>query len=140
MADQGRSEPLNQSHGPGLRIRALEPGLVAGTAFREIGRYRPIHNAQHLAHDRRVAGKQEAQARGNRGNGTLSTHWRTGRFGNTSSTNNAALSAIRLTPQLGQNPRRLQLKARGRPGQFFLVAVVTAHTQKAMLQPTPHLR
>jgi hypothetical protein len=33
-----------------------------------------------------------------------------GSWGNTSSTSKAALSAIRRAPQLGQNPRRLQLK------------------------------
>jgi len=31
--------------------------------------------------------------------------------GKTSSTSSAALSAMRLAPQLGQNPRRLQLNA-----------------------------
>src|SRR3990167_2781083 len=34
-----------------------------------------------------------------------------GTAGSTSSTNSAALSAMRLAPQLGQKPRRLQLKA-----------------------------
>lgn len=46
-----------------------------------------------------------------RGIGKLSTHWRTGQPSKTSSTNNAALSAILLAPQLGQKPLRLQLNA-----------------------------
>ena len=38
-------------------------------------------------------------------------HWRTGCSGNTSSRSSAVLPAMRRAPQLGQNPRRLQLKA-----------------------------
>lgn len=41
------------------------------------------------------------------GLGTLNIHWLNGCSGNTSSTSNAALSAIRQAPQLVQNPRRL---------------------------------
>jgi hypothetical protein len=48
------------------------------------------------------------------GKGTLNTHCRIGLCGNTSSTSNAALSAIRRAPQLGQNPRFLQLNANNR--------------------------
>ena len=43
------------------------------------------------------------------GYGTFNTHWHTGYPGNTPSTSNAALSAMRRAPQLGQKPRRLQL-------------------------------
>ncbi len=43
--------------------------------------------------------------------GTLSTHWRIGTRGSTSSTSSAAVSTMRLAPQLGQKPRRLQLNA-----------------------------
>jgi hypothetical protein len=46
-----------------------------------------------------------------KGYGTLSTLWRTGCSEHTSSTSNAALSAIRQAPRLGQKPRRLQLMA-----------------------------
>ena len=45
------------------------------------------------------------------GNGTLNTHCLIGLLGNTPSTRCAALSAMRLAPQDGQNPRRLQLNA-----------------------------
>jgi hypothetical protein len=41
----------------------------------------------------------------------LNTHQRTGCSGKTSSTSGAALSAMRRAPQLGQQPRRLQLNA-----------------------------
>jgi len=43
--------------------------------------------------------------------GNDNTHLRSGLHGITSSTNSAALSAIRRAPQLGQNPRRLQRNA-----------------------------
>ncbi len=43
--------------------------------------------------------------------GKLSTHWRMGLIGKTSSTRWIAVSAIRLPPQLGQKPRRLHEKA-----------------------------
>ena len=52
--------------------------------------------------------------RNRKGCGTLGTHRRTGRSGNTSSTRWVALSAMRRAPQLGQNPRLLQLKATSR--------------------------
>jgi hypothetical protein len=54
----------------------------------------------------RAAGKQESQLKWK-----ASTHWRMGCSGKTSSTNRAALSAIRLAPQLGQKSLRLHLKA-----------------------------
>ncbi len=44
-------------------------------------------------------------------NGTLSTHWRIGTRGSTSSTSSVAVSTMRLAPQLGQKPWRLQLNA-----------------------------
>lgn len=47
--------------------------------------------------------------------GKLSTHWRIGTSGKTSSTKSAALSAMRRAPQLGQKPLRLQLMATGPP-------------------------
>jgi len=43
--------------------------------------------------------------------GKLITHWRMGLMGSTSSTRWIALSDMRRPPQLGQNPRRLQLNA-----------------------------
>ena len=43
-------------------------------------------------------------------NGKLSTHCRTGCSGKTSSTSSAALSVMCRAPQLGQKPRRLQLR------------------------------
>jgi hypothetical protein len=46
-----------------------------------------------------------------RGNGKLSTHCLIGTAGKTLSTSSAALSVIRLAPQLGQKPLRLQLNA-----------------------------
>ena len=63
-------------------------------------------DAQHRAHYFGAAGEQEAQRIG-----TLNTQWRTGCSGKTSPTCSAALSAMRWAPKLGQNPRRLQLKA-----------------------------
>lgn len=55
-----------------------------------------------------------AGSRANRnrcGKRTLSTHWRTGTRGNTSSSGIAAVSTMRRAPQVGQNPRRLLLHA-----------------------------
>jgi predicted RNase H-like HicB family nuclease len=43
--------------------------------------------------------------------GSESTHCRSGRSGNTSSANSAAVSAMRRPPQEGQKPRFLQLNA-----------------------------
>ena len=47
-----------------------------------------------------------------RGTGTDTTHWRVGTQGMTRSTRWAAVCAMRRPAQEGQNPRRLQLKAR----------------------------
>ena len=44
----------------------------------------------------------------------LNTHWRIDCCGKTSSTKSAALSAMRLAPQLGQKLRCLQLNANKR--------------------------
>lgn len=57
-------------------------------------------------HTLSLAAKSQRKAKG-----TLNTHCRIGCFANTLSARRAALSTIRLTPQLGQNPRRLQLNA-----------------------------
>ena len=63
------------------------------------------------------------------------THWRNGTSGNTSSASRAAVSAMRRAPQLGQNPRRLQLKARGRLGESLEVTAVATNPQKSMFKP-----
>ena len=74
-----------------------------------------------------------------RGNGTLSTHWRMGSWGNTSSTSKAALSAIRRAPQLGQkplpSPKALTVGAT-EGDQMLRMAFVTLHSQKTMLKTT----
>jgi len=62
------------------------------------------------------------------GQGKLSTHWRTGTSGKTWLTRCADVSIMRRAPQEGQKPRRLQEKARGRPGQVLVPAAVTLHT------------
>jgi hypothetical protein len=58
-----------------------------------------VDNAEHLT---MTAGRLANRKRN--GYGMLSTHWRTGCSGNTSSTSTVALSAMRRAPQLGQKP------------------------------------
>lgn len=43
---------------------------------------------------------------------------------------------LRLAPQLGQKPRRLQLKVRGRLGQLLMVTGVASNPQETMFQST----
>jgi hypothetical protein len=69
------------------------------------------------------------------GNGTDSTHWRTGSRGSTSSTSSAALSTIRRAPQLGQKRRRLQLKATSRAAWQ-----VVQWTRRKPCSRRPHFR
>jgi len=71
-----------------------------------------------------------------KGYGKLNTHWRTGCSGKTSSTNRAALSAIRRAPQLGQKPRLCKVieYAKYEKIQVFGMTAVTAHPQETVLQ------
>ena len=61
--------------------------------------------------------------------------WRIGWCGKTVSTNRAALSVIRLAQQLGQNPRRLQLKATWRSWWQH-----SQHTRKNPCDKIPHFK
>ena len=86
--------------------------------------------AQYPAHDLGQLGNRKRK-----GYGTLNTHWRTGCSANTSPTSNAALSAMRRTPQLGQKPHLLQLKA-----TRLSAWQLSQRTRRKPCSRRPHLR
>jgi hypothetical protein len=69
------------------------------------------------------------------GNGTLSTHWRIGTSGSTSSTSNAAVPTMRRAPQLGHQPRRLQENATS-----FSAWHASQRTRRKPCSSRPHFR
>lgn len=93
----------------------IQQSLVLDQARRD----HAVDDTRYPADDLGPAGKPES-----RWNGKLNNRRRTGCSDNPSSTNRAALSALRRAPQLGQQPRRLQL-----------VAQLPTHPQKTMVQP-----
>jgi hypothetical protein len=92
---QRRAEPLEHGDGAAAPVRCFCPLPVEPLDD-------PESHPEHAAREVGATCQEEASRPG-----PVSTHWRVATRGSTCSAQCAARSAIRLPPQLGQNPRPL---------------------------------